>query len=92
MTFEVAKNPRRGKLMEMARNGESFRAIRDPATGDSYAWPASEAMHIDMAQKLGFDFKSRRELQRNSYLFDRAQLEDAKGARDLDDLLKMIEG
>ena len=90
MAFSLTTNPRRSDLLRMSRHTESFRAIRDPQTGDIHAWPANEARHVDVANSLGLNFRMREDLQRNSFLFSRAQLEQAEGARDLADLVKMI--
>lgn len=91
MSFSVEKNPRRSTLEKLARGG-SFRALRDPATGDIYAWPANEALHADVAQKLGLDFRTRNEVLKNSFLYSKEQLEEAKHAKDLDDLVKAFGG
>ena len=92
MTFSLTTNPTRSDLLRMSRDTESFRAIRDPQSGDIHAWPASEARHIDVVNSLGLDFRTKTELQKNSFLFSRAQLEAAEGAHDLDELVKMMGG
>lgn len=53
MTPRVVKNARRGDLLKLAKEGGSFRALRDPATGDIYAWPANDALHIDLVKAFG---------------------------------------
>ena len=92
MPVAVQKNPPRDVLLEITKDQPSFRALRDPTTDDIYAWPASDALHVDMVNKLGLDFTTRDQLARSSYLFSREQVEQAPEARDLDDLVKIIGG
>jgi hypothetical protein len=58
MSSEIVKNPGRSALLKLAKRDGSFRAVRDPATGDLYAWPASAASHAEMAAKLSLDFRT----------------------------------
>lgn len=90
-TSRVLKNPSRAELLALTQECEWFRALRNPATGDIYAWPCNDALHAEMVQRLGLDFKTMPELKRNSFLFWRQQVEDAPEARDLDELVRIVE-
>lgn len=86
----VLKNPSRADLLALTQESAWFRALRDPITGDIYAWPGNEAMHAEMAQRLGLDFKTLPELKRHSFLLWRRQIEETPKAGDLNDLVRMI--
>lgn len=86
----VLKNPSRAELLALMQESEWFRAMRDPVTGDLYAWPGKEAMHAEMVQRLGINFRTIQELKRHSFLFWRSQIEEAPEAGDLADLARMI--
>src|SRR5215213_8619080 len=90
MAFKAVKNPGRGILAKMTADNGSFRAICDPSTGNIYAWPANNALHVDMVNKLNLSFKTRNELQHNSFLFSRKQLDQMPNACDLNDLVKLL--
>ena len=91
MSFPFARNPSRLDLLRLAAPGGAVRAIRDPATGDCFAWPAGAARHAEAALRLGLEFRTRQEIQRNSFVIGYEQLA-AIEADDLEGVLRAIEG
>lgn len=85
-----ARNPSRLGLLQMAGPGGAVRAIRDPATGDCFAWPAGAARHAEVVLRLGLEFRTRQDIQRNSFVIGHAQLE-AIEADDLEGVIRVIE-
>lgn len=92
MSFKTIKNPLRADLIRLTKGGGSSRALRDPATGDIYAWPASDALHIEMVNRLNLNFRTRDQVQKSSYLFSRDQLDQSPDAADLEGLVEAFGG
>lgn len=67
----ILKNPGKYAVKDLfasAPHGD-VRLLRDGA-GDIYAWPANEAMHVDVASAFDLPFKNRADLQANSFLWN----------------------
>lgn len=88
----VNVNPSKSMILrELAQSPHGdVRALRAP-NGDVYLWPANEAMHVDIADTFDLPFKTRHELQKNSYLFNKRDVEAAGGFSNFDDLVKKID-
>lgn len=83
----IYKNPSRREIVRLARESDGdVRVLRAP-NGDWLAWPANEALHVDVASTLGLDFRNREALSRNSYLIDPAYFE---GAGNIGDAVKRL--
>ena len=91
MSIPLARNPRRIDLLWLAGPGGAVRAIRDPATGTCYAWNAAAGRHADVVVLLDLPFRTRRELQRHSFVIGHEQLQ-AIEAPDLAGVIRAIEG
>ena len=90
MSPPIARNPSRLDPLQLAGPGGTVRAIRDPVTGDCFAWPADAARHAEMALRLGLEFRTRQDIQRHSFVIGHAQLE-AIEADDLAGVIQAIE-
>ena len=88
MQLDIVQNPARRDLLRLAESGY-VGALRDPATGDLYAWPATVALHADVADRLALPFRTRAELAWHSFLFSRRQIERA-AVRDLAGLIAIV--
>jgi hypothetical protein len=53
-------------------------------------WPANEAMHVDIASTFDLPFKTRADLQKSSYLFNRRDVEALGSFIDFDDLIARL--
>jgi len=72
----ITVNPTRRDILSAladAPHGD-VRALKAPS-GDVYLWPANEALHRDIAMSFDLPFKTRQDLQRASYLFNRKDVE-----------------
>jgi len=78
MDMPLRVNPTMTELRAAVKNNpqRQVRMLRDPNTGDVYAWEAAEAMHVDVADTLDLPFRNRAELQANSYLFGPDEVEE----------------
>lgn len=88
----ITINPRASHIQRMLKDAPfgDIRALRAPS-GDMYVWPANEAMHVDIASNFSLPFKNRAELQKNSFLFNKSEIEKVGRFSDFDDLIKKIE-
>ena len=86
----LLKNPSRAELLRLAEGTALVRALRNPQTGDLYAWRGEEAFHVDAAASLDLDFRTRRELEEHSFRLTRSQIEEQSAAVDLAALLTAI--
>lgn len=87
----VSVNPSRfaiQKELATAPHGD-VRALRAP-NGDVYMWPANEAMHVDIADNFDLPFKTRQELQKASYLFNKGDVDKLGKFADFDDLVTRL--
>jgi hypothetical protein len=86
----ITVNPSKSMILrELAQHGD-VRALRAP-NGDVYLWPANEAMHVDIADNFDLPFKTRQELQKNSYLFNKRDVDALQGFSNFDDLMKKLD-
>ena len=90
MSTTLLKNPTRTELLRLAEDSALVRALRNPQTGDLYAWRGEEAFHVDAAAALRLDFRSRRELQEHSFRLTRGQIDEHPTAGDLAAILVAI--
>jgi hypothetical protein len=87
----VSVNPSRSMIqreLAQAPHGD-VRALKAPS-GDVYMWPANEAMHVDIADTFDLPFKTREELQQNSYLFNKNDVAKIGQFSNLDDLISKL--
>lgn len=87
----VSINPSRSMIqreLAQAPHGD-VRALRAP-NGDVYLWPANEAMHVDIADTFDLPFKTRQELQRASYLFNKKDVDALGRFKNFDDLVQKL--
>jgi hypothetical protein len=87
----VTVNPSRSAIqreLAQAPHGD-VRAVRHP-NGDLYMWPANEAMHVDIANAFDMPFKTREDLQRNSYLLNKGDVDKVERFRNFDDLVSKL--
>lgn len=87
----VSVNPSRSMIqreLAQAPHGD-VRALRAP-NGDVYLWPANEAMHVDIADTFDLPFKTRQELQKASYLFNKADVDKLDRFKNFDDLISKL--
>jgi hypothetical protein len=85
----ITVNPSKSAIQrELAVHGD-VRAIRAP-DGSVYMWPANEAMHVDIADNFDLPFKTRQQLQSNSYLFSKRDVDAIGKFSDFDDLVRKI--
>lgn len=69
--------------------GGDVRLLRAP-DGRWLAWPASEGFHLQVAESLGLDFRTRKDLQSASYLFSAGDIpEDWSSLADLVDKMQI---
>jgi hypothetical protein len=66
--MDITRNPTRSDIGRMLKQHSTVRAIRDPESGQLYAWRADLGLHVDAAHFLNLPFKTRRELQANSHI------------------------
>ena len=86
----LLKNPTQAELVRLAANTALVRVLRNPQTGDLYAWCGEEAFHVDAAAGLDLPFRSRRELQEHSFRLTRGQIDEHPTAGDLAAILAAI--
>src|SRR5258707_11144597 len=84
----ITVNPSRAMIQrELAQAPRgSVRAVRHP-NGDVYMWPANEAMHVDIANAFDMPFKTRADLQKSSYLFNKKDVDALGKYLNFDDLI-----
>jgi len=87
----ITVNPSRSDIQRaLAQSpGGDVRALRAP-NGNVYLWPANEAMHVDIADNFDLPFRTRAELQKSSYLFNKRDVEARGGFENFDDLVKRL--
>ena len=91
MSPPIARNPSRFDLLRLAEPSATVRAIRDPVTGDCFAWPADAARHAEVAMRLGLESRTRQDIQRHGFVIGREQIE-AIEANDMAGVIRSIEG
>lgn len=87
----VSVNPSRFMIqreLSTAPHGD-VRALKAPS-GDVYMWPANEAMHVDIADNFDLPFKTRQDLQKASYLFNKKDVDALGKFSDFDDLVSKL--
>lgn len=87
----ITVNPSRGHIqreLAQAPHGD-VRALRAP-NGDVYMWPANEAMHVDIADNFDLPFKTRADLQKSSYLFNKKDVDALGKFSGFDDLVSRL--
>ena len=87
----IVVNPSRShmqRLLAEAPHGD-VRALKTPA-GDVYAWPANEAMHVDIASTFDLPFKTRQELQSASYLMNKKDVDALGKYSNFDELVAKL--
>ena len=87
----ITVNPGRSAItraLSEAPHGD-VRALKAPS-GDVYMWPANEAMHVDIANTFDLPFKTRQELQKNSYLFNKRDVDKLGPYKNFDELVSRL--
>jgi hypothetical protein len=87
----MARNPSQIDLLWLAGPGGAIRALRDPASGACYAWPAAAGRHAEAALLLALPFRTRQELQRHSFVIGAEQIAEIE-AEDLEGVIRVISG
>lgn len=87
----ITVNPSRGDIMRELANAPhgDVRALRAP-DGKIYMWPANEAMHRDIATNFDLPFKTLKDLQSSSYLFNRADVDKLSKFSNFDEMIKLL--
>ena len=87
----IVVNPSRShmqRLLAEAPHGD-VRALKTPS-GDVYAWPANEAMHVDIASTFNLPFKTRQDLQSASYLMNKKDVDALGKYANFDELVAKL--
>jgi hypothetical protein len=87
----IIVNPSRSHIQRALAEAPfgDVRALKAPS-GDVYLWPANEAMHRDIATAFDHPFKTRQDLQKSSYLFNKKDVDALGQFSGFDDLVRQL--